>query len=197
MEGTVWRTLRLQPRLARHVRTLHIDCHLAKYTMNPPYVERLKHFFRHADRLSHIDVKVDDDGSQQILSIILSSLAKLKNKPKVFFLSFPGNDNENALGLRELIFRFKDKLQIIKLETDNSPADLQYAAKFHQLERLNVHSSSKSFDLRQYLNAIPLVKMTICVQGNDMYRTFPEHLRILRLYLFDSTLFHETWRAIC
>lgn len=199
MDGSIWKSLRLRPHLASHVRKVRINCYITKYMKHTLYAERLTRFFLHADHLSHVELEVDRPGSQEILFIILSCLAKLKNKPKVSFLRMPGNEGENALGIRELIIRFKDKLQIIKLETDSAPADLQYAAKFHQLERLNVHSSTgeKSFDLCQYVNLLPLVKMAVCVQANDMMRTFPERLRILRLYLFYSTLFHETWRAIC
>jgi len=156
----------------------------------------VEYVLRHASNLHHIEFVLDDELNPEILSSALKSLIRLNRTPRVSFDRRPSTDGEHpALGV--VIQQFKDKLTIVKLDAKASQADLQYVAGFHQLERLNVYSTSEFHDLRRFLSGIPLIKLTVVVQCDDLISSLPSKLRILRLYLFRSSLFHETWSAVC
>ena len=156
----------------------------------------MEYVLRHASNLHDIEFVLYDELNPETLSSALKSLTRLTRTPRVSFDRRPNTDGEHpALG--DTIQQFKDKLTIVKLDAKASPADLQYVAGFHQLERLNVYSTSEFHDLRRFLNGIPLIKLTVVVQADHLISSLPPKLRILRLYLFNSTLFHTTWSAVC
>ena len=164
--------------------------------LSPPFETRLEYVLRHASNLHDIEFVLDDELNPDNLFSALKSLTRLTRTPRVSFDRRPNTDGEHpALG--RVIQQFKNKLTIVKLDAKASPADLQYVAGFHQLERLNVYATSEFRGLRRFLNGIPLIKLTVVVQGDDLISSLPPKLRILRLYLFGSTMFHETWSAVC
>jgi hypothetical protein len=156
----------------------------------------VEYVLRHASNLHHIEFVLDNELNPETLSSALKFLTRLNRTPRVSFDRRPNTDGEHP-ALDVVIQQFKDKLTIVELDAKASPADLQYVAGFHQLERLNVYSTSEFHDLRSFLNGIPLIKLTAAVQANHLISSLPSKLRILRLYLFHSTLFHETWSAVC
>ena len=98
-----------------------------------------------------------------------------------------------------MILQFKDKLPVAKLNTrcDTTIENLEYIAKFHQLERLTIDAPQKpnSQDLRKFLGGVPLNKLAIL--GENPISSFPRSLQILNIYAYDSTLCRTTWMATC
>src|SRR5208282_1300633 len=154
MQDCLWKTLRHRPQLARNIRTLRINWSDTRYITSPPFEKRLEYILRHTSSLNHVELNPRDlcDEDQEMFLAVLTSLARLRTKPKISFLHMPTDSVESpALAIHELVLSFKDELKIIKLEANGSPAGLQYVAKFHQLERLNVCSSQECQDLYRFL----------------------------------------------
>jgi hypothetical protein len=197
----LWKALQFRPQLASHIRTLHVHWPGVKYITSPPFEKRLEYIFLHTSNLSHVELTPaygkDEENWETILAI-LTSLARLKTKPKVSFRRMLSYTSErDTLTNFERILRFE--LPVIKLQARGTLAGLSYVARFRQLERLEIYSSAECQDLCAVLNDIPLIKLTVIVKRNDLITSFPPNLRILRLYLSYSVtrLFHLTWIGIC
>jgi hypothetical protein len=198
-QDCLWETLQHRPQLACNIRTLRFKWSYVKYVQSPPFEKRLEYILRHTCSLNHVELDLSHLSAKdrQMFCAVLTSLARLRTKPMISFLDMPSHCFEPALAIRDLVLNFKDELKVIKLEICGSQVDLQYVAKFHQLERLNVYASSECQDLYRFLSGIPLIKLTVIVQNNELISSFPLNLRILKLYLCPSTLFHVTWTVVC